>query len=105
MVFGARGCRSRGITAEARFTHPIEIWYTTDRTQESPCQLMLRSECCTGYWLAGKPIIALVDKILAAKKENPTADTSKWEAEIDEKVFDLYDLTPDEREIVKGGGK
>ena len=52
-----------------------------------------------------KPVIALVDKILAAKKENPAADTSKWEAEIDEKVFDLYDLTPDEREIVKGGGK
>ena len=52
-----------------------------------------------------KPIIALVDKILAAKKENPAVDTSKWEAEIDEKVFDLYDLTPDEREIVKGGGK
>ena len=52
-----------------------------------------------------KPIAALVDKILAAKKENPAADTSKWEAEIDEKVFDLYDLTPDEREIVKGGEK
>ena len=51
------------------------------------------------------PIAVLVDKILAAKKDNPAADTSTWEAEIDEKVFDLYDLNPDEREIVKGGGK
>ena len=43
----------RGITAEARFTHPIEIWYNADQAQESPCQPMLRNECCTGYWLAG----------------------------------------------------
>lgn len=33
------------------------------------------------------------------------ADTLALEAEIDEKVFDLYGLTPEEREIVKGGGK
>ena len=44
----------RGITAEARFTHPIEIWYNADQAQESPCQPMLRNECCTGYWLAGR---------------------------------------------------
>ncbi len=50
-------------------------------------------------------IIALVDEILAAKKSNPAADTSALEAEIDEKVFDLYNLTPEEREIVKGNGK
>ena len=48
------------------------------------------------------PIIALVDAILAAKKADPNADTSALEAEIDEKVFDLYGLTPEEREIVKG---
>ena len=50
-------------------------------------------------------ISKLVNTILAAKKKDPASDTSKWEAEIDEKVFDLYGLTPDEREIVKGGGK
>ncbi len=50
-------------------------------------------------------LIALVDAILAAKKSDPAADTSTLEAEIDEKVFDLYDLTPEEREIVKGGEK
>ena len=38
-------------------------------------------------------IIDLVDKILEAKKENPKADTSHWEAEIDQLVYKLYDLT------------
>ncbi len=33
------------------------------------------------------------------------ADTSALEAEIDDIVFDLYGLTPEEREIVKGGVK
>ena len=49
-----------------------------------------------------KPIIALVDKILAAKKANPQADTSKEEAEIDQKVYELYGLTDDEIKIVEG---
>lgn len=52
-----------------------------------------------------QPIIALVDKILAKKKADPNADTSALEEEIDERVFDLYGLTQDEREIVRGGGK
>ena len=50
-----------------------------------------------------KSIIDKVDKILAAKKADPNADTSALEAEIDELVFDLYGLTPEERELVKGG--
>ena len=37
--------------------------------------------------------------------QNETARSNNLEAEIDEKVFDLYGLTPEEREIVKGGGK
>ena len=49
-----------------------------------------------------KPIIALVDKILAAKKANPQADTSKDEAEIDRLVYALYGLSEDEIKIVKG---
>ena len=48
---------------------------------------------------------ALVDTIIAAKKSDPAADTSALEEEIDEKVFDLYGLTPEEREIVKCSGK
>ena len=43
-----------------------------------------------------QPLITLVDKILAAKGKDPLADTSKWEAEIDARVFHLYGLTEEE---------
>ena len=46
-------------------------------------------------------IVALVDKILAAKRANPNADTSALEREIDEHVYRLYGLTPDEIKIVE----
>lgn len=49
-----------------------------------------------------KQIEALVDKILEAKKENPQADTSEWEREIDNLVYRLYDLTEDEIKLVEG---
>lgn len=49
-----------------------------------------------------KPIIALVDKILAAKKDNPQADTSKEEAEIDRLVYALYGLTAEEIQAIEG---
>ena len=52
-----------------------------------------------------RPIITRVNAILAAKKTHPNADTAALEAEIDDLVFDLYGLTAEEREIVKGGGK
>lgn len=45
-------------------------------------------------------IIALVDKILAAKKADPRADTSAWEAEIDLLVYKLYGLSYDEVLVV-----
>ncbi|MCR4799349.1 MAG: Eco57I restriction-modification methylase domain-containing protein [Bacteroidales bacterium] len=47
-----------------------------------------------------KPISTFVDKILVAKKNNPNADTSKWEDEIDQRVYALYGLTYDEVLIV-----
>lgn len=47
------------------------------------------------------PIIALVDKILDAKKENPQADTSALEAEIDKLVYQLYGLTEEEIAVVE----
>lgn len=50
-----------------------------------------------------QPIIALVDKILAAKKANSQADTSAWEREIDKLVYELYGLTEDEVKVVEGG--
>ncbi|MEO1785151.1 TaqI-like C-terminal specificity domain-containing protein [Thermodesulfobium sp. 4217-1] len=50
-----------------------------------------------------KRIESLVDKILAAKKQTPQADTSEWEREIDEIVYKLYDLTNEEIRIIEGG--
>jgi len=49
-------------------------------------------------------IVQLVDAILAAKRADPNADTSAWEREIDERVYRLYGLTPEEIKLVEGGG-
>lgn len=49
-----------------------------------------------------KPFVELVDKILAAKEKNPQTDTSELEDKIDQMVYNLYDLTPDEIDIVRG---
>ena len=43
----------------------------------------------------------LVNQILALKKENPEADTSKLESEIDHLVYELYGLTEEEIAIVE----
>lgn len=48
-----------------------------------------------------RPIIALVDEILAAKAKDPNAKTNKKQKKIDELVYDLYGLTDDEKAIVK----
>jgi adenine-specific DNA-methyltransferase len=52
-----------------------------------------------------QPIIALADKILAAKAADPKADTGALEAQIDEAVYALYDLGKEEIKVVEGGGK
>lgn len=44
----------------------------------------------------------LVDQILALKSQDPSADTTSLEAEIDRMVYDLYGLTEEERKIVEG---
>jgi len=43
----------------------------------------------------------LVDKILTAKEDDPEADTSDLEAEIDQLVYELYGLTDEEIAIVE----
>ena len=48
-------------------------------------------------------IIKLVDEILKVKKKN--IDTTKLETEIDELVYQLYDLTAEEIEIIENGVK
>ena len=47
-------------------------------------------------------IINLVNKILAAKKVDSSADTIEWEKQIDQKVYELYGLTSEEIAIVEG---
>lgn len=46
-------------------------------------------------------IEALVDKILSIKKQNPSAITSNLEAQIDQLVYQLYDLTEEEIAIIE----
>jgi adenine-specific DNA-methyltransferase len=48
-----------------------------------------------------KTIINLVNKILFAKKQNSSADTTSFEAEIDENVYDLYGLSNDEKSKIR----
>jgi adenine-specific DNA-methyltransferase len=48
-----------------------------------------------------KKIENLVDQIITIKKEDAKADTSELENQIDELVYQLYELTPEEIEVVK----
>jgi adenine-specific DNA-methyltransferase len=52
-----------------------------------------------------KPFVVLVDRILAAKQRDAKADTSALQREIDRLVYALYDLTPEEIQIVEGAAK
>lgn len=47
-----------------------------------------------------KPFINVVDKILSTKKADPTANTSRWEKQIDIMVYHLYNLTYEEAKII-----
>ncbi len=48
-------------------------------------------------------IIALVDKILQTKEEDPKANTQKLEKEIDALVYQLYNLTDEEIKTIENG--
>jgi adenine-specific DNA-methyltransferase len=48
-----------------------------------------------------KVLETLVDRILAAKQANPHADVTNLEREIDERIYHLYGLTPEEIRIVE----
>ena len=51
------------------------------------------------------PFIRLVDQILTTKKKDPSDDTSTLEKQIDEMVYALYNLTPEEIAIVEGNNE
>ncbi len=44
----------------------------------------------------------LVDQIITAKKSDPNTDTTALETEIDQLVYQLYELTPEEIKIIEG---
>jgi adenine-specific DNA-methyltransferase len=46
--------------------------------------------------------IQIVEKILTAKKSDPNADTTALETEIDQLVYQLYELTAEEIKIIEG---
>jgi hypothetical protein len=47
-------------------------------------------------------VIEMVDRILQIKKENATIDTTDLENQIDQLVYQLYELTEEEIKIVEG---
>ena len=56
--------------------------------------------------LSGQQIfVDLVDQILTLKKQNKDADTKNLESQIDQLVYKLYDLTPEEKIIVENSSK
>ncbi|MFR9498094.1 MAG: Eco57I restriction-modification methylase domain-containing protein [Rikenellaceae bacterium] len=48
-----------------------------------------------------QPYIELVDNILQAKQDDPQADTSTLEAEINKMIYDLYNLSEEEIDIIE----
>ncbi len=63
-----------------------------------------------------KPVELLVERILSAKQRDAEADAglcseatarqvSAWEREIDELVYALYGLTPEEIKLVEGAAR
>jgi hypothetical protein len=52
-----------------------------------------------------EPIERLVDRILATKQRDLKADLSSFERQIDQLVYALYGLTPEEKAIVENCNK
>jgi hypothetical protein len=44
----------------------------------------------------------LVDEILLIKKQNPSAESSEFETQIEQMIYKLYDLTKEEIKIIEG---
>jgi hypothetical protein len=52
-----------------------------------------------------KPVERLVERILSAKQRDAGADVSGLERELDELVYALYGLTPEEKALVQAAAK
>ena len=86
----------------------INWFYTNQFTNESNLTVNLSKEylskipICKNLINRQDKFEEKVDQILLAKKENPQADTSVLESEIDRLVYELYGLTEEEIKIVEG---
>ena len=49
-----------------------------------------------------KHFVGIIDKILSIKRGNESNDTTDLENQIDQLVYQLYDLTEEEIKIVEG---
>ena len=76
---------SKGVRFKSEFMKPFPVPPITESNQDLVTQIETR-----------------VDQILAAKDTNPDVNVSELEDEIDQLVYSLYSLTPNEIEIVKG---
>jgi len=76
----------------------VTAWYLSDLGEARGRQELFTKQSPQKQ----KSIEILVDQILAAKKKDPKADTSTLEKQIDEMVYALYGLTPEEIAIVEG---
>jgi thiol-disulfide isomerase/thioredoxin len=50
----------------------------------------------------GNKVTDIVNEILSTKKQNPIADTTDLETQIDQLVYQLYELTEEEIKIIEG---
>jgi adenine-specific DNA-methyltransferase len=50
-------------------------------------------------------VVTLVEHILAAKERHPQTDVSTLERELDQVVYTLYGLVPEEIQIVESAAK
>lgn len=55
----------------------------------------------TGNDIVRKKISVLVNEVLSTKKQNPSADTTELENQIDQLVYQLYELTEEEIKIIE----
>ena len=71
-----------------------------DEIASLPCPEIVKTPSATQ-----SRIVALVDKVLAAKARDGDADTAELEAKIDALVYQIYGLTEEEIKVVEGKDK
>lgn len=84
---------------KSKKSHSITYYYDPKIIDEFGKIYSLNSESNRAIF---KQVMQIIDQYLSAKKDNPAADTSDFEQQIDHLVYRLYDLTEEEIQIVEG---